>query len=49
MINAEKLNSLELILQATKSGFLYSNTTIQCVHCKVVFPKEYDNCPKCTN
>jgi len=24
-----------------------SNSTIKCVHGKVIFPKEYDKCPQC--
>ncbi len=24
-----------------------SNSTIKCVHCKVIFPIEYDKCPQC--
>ncbi len=24
-----------------------SNSTIKCVYCKAIFPKEYYNCPQC--
>jgi rRNA maturation endonuclease Nob1 len=47
MNNFEQSYSMELIQQAKELGLLDSNLTIKCVHCKVIFPKEYDECPKC--
>ena len=26
---------------------IYSNSTKKRVHCKAMFPKEYDKCPQC--
>ncbi len=50
MMNSEKqLRSSELIRQAKESGLLDSDLATQCVHCNAVFPREYDNCPQCTN
>ena len=49
MSNTEPLNPAELIQQAKEIGLLDSNLTTSCVYCKAVFPKEYDNCPQCTN
>ena len=30
-----------------ENGLLYSNSIIKCVHCKAVFPIDYDKCPQC--
>ena len=49
MNNTESLNPAELIQQAKEIGLLDSNLTTSCVHCKAVFPKEYDNWPQGTN
>ncbi len=26
---------------------IHSNSTLKCVHCKAIFPIEYDKCPGC--
>ena len=49
MSSTEEIDPMNLILQAKEEGFLDSNNTITCVYCMAVFPKEYDNCPQCTN
>ena len=47
MNNTEQSHSMELIQQAKEIGLLDSNMAISCVHCKAIFPKEYDKCPQC--
>ncbi len=47
MNNEEKSISIELIRQAKETGLLDSNLAISCVHCKAIFPKDYDKCPQC--
>ena len=47
MNNTKPLNSVELIQHAKEKGFLYSNSSIKCSQCKVIFPVEYAKCPQC--
>ena len=28
-------------------NLINSNSTIKCVNCKAIFPKEYNQCPQC--
>ena len=45
--NLEQLKSMDLIQQAKEMGLFDSNLTLKCVHCSVMYPKEYDKCPQC--
>ncbi|MDH3618408.1 MAG: hypothetical protein OES14_04175 [Nitrosopumilus sp.] len=47
MNKVESLNAKELIQQAEEIGLLNSNSTVRCHNCNVVFPTEYNQCPKC--
>lgn len=47
MINSEQLGTLELLQLAEKVGMFDSGLTLNCIHCKAIFPKEYEFCPKC--
>ncbi len=47
MNNTEQSHSIELIQQAKGNGLINSNSSIQCVHCKAIFPEEYNKCPQC--
>ena len=47
MNKIESLSAKELIRQAEEIGLLNSNSTVRCDYCKVIFPTEYDQCPKC--
>jgi len=47
MNNTESTNAKKLIQQVNDRGLLYSKSTIECVHCKVIFPIEYGKCPQC--
>jgi rRNA maturation endonuclease Nob1 len=48
MDNLEQSHYMELIQQAKEIGLLDSNLTMKCVHCKAIFPKEYNKCPQCS-
>jgi len=47
MSNTEQLDPIKLIQQVKEMGLLDSKVTIKCVHCKIIFPKEYVKCPQC--
>ncbi len=47
MNNTKPLKSKGLMQYPKEKGILYSNSTIKCVHCKAVFPIDYDKCPQC--
>ncbi len=47
MSETVKIDAKELIRQAIDAGLLDSNVTTNCLHCKAIFPIEYDSCPQC--
>ena len=47
MSNSEIITAKDLLQQVQERGLLNSNSTVQCVDCKVAFPIEYNNCPQC--
>ncbi len=47
MSETVKIDAKELIRQAIDAGLLDSNATTNCMHCKAIFPIEYDSCPQC--
>jgi len=47
MSNTETTAAKDLLQQVQERGLLNSNSTVQCVDCKVAFPIEYNNCPQC--
>lgn len=47
-MNDTKLkNAKELIQQVKERGLLRESSTQKCVSCKIMFPSEYNICPKC--
>ena len=48
MNNEEERDPAELIRHEIGFGLLDSKKTIHCVSCNAVFPKEYDDCTRCS-
>jgi len=47
MSETEKIDARVLLRQAIDEGLLDLNETTNCLHCKAIFPIEYDSCPQC--
>ena len=43
----QKKSTTELIQEVQKLELSNLKSTITCFNCTAVFPKEYQNCPKC--
>ncbi len=43
----ENESSLELLREAKEFGLLDTQSTLSCIDCNIVFPKEYEKCPQC--
>ena len=47
MKTSENDNSLDVLREAKEFGLLDSQSTLSCIDCNIVFPKEYEKCPQC--